>query len=927
MFKRIKRTSLILGITLTVILGMSYGTFIFTTNSYRSTEMLVGNLTYGIEITSTGGSETINGTSVSLTSGKTSTVLLKITSLNKIISKYGIDYKMSSGTGSVKYASNTGWLPTGKINENNVGTYEKVIKVVISATTDLTVDFTVTGGYSNNDLIEVKDGYTRLTEIYDGIVDYKEDLKTIISKETTNNIYGGEAINNYLQYPTNTDTTKNIWRVLGYYNSVDGIKVVSNQASTTTESNISSSLTSFYNTLEKQEDYVLETNKFNCTDTTCTTSSYSNIGLLSTSEYNMLGGVNSYLASNESYFGLDNTTIKNITSSGITDTTTSTTSGLRAAIYLQNDVKVTGSGTASDPFKLQMPEYSVTLNVVNGSAMLPNKMITLGENATYEIIPNTGYKLVLSNNTCSNGTLEGNMFTITNVTANQSCTITLTPESYTLTLDANGGSASTTTKTVTFDSTYGDLPTPIRPGYTFNGWYTTISGGTKIESTTQVKTSSNHTLYANWTLNTYTVTLNVTNGTVEPSNVTVGYYGTATFTVRPKSGYLTEMSTNTCGGTLNDNTYTLNYVTSSKICSIVFKKQFYEGTLSYQIIKDNPTRRTRTDFSTSFTETTTGTLFTATEKNVHNTTDTTVYYYAGNTTNNWVKFGKQGTNKIVYRGYYSESSANFKEYSTMDECTSATSYNVNCSETKIWSTDDDIYWRIIRTNADSGVRLLYYGSSPNTSDALIDRETSHSFSYGRTMKTLIDEWYSKSLLIKTDSTGATYDSYLSDTAVYCNDQSYTKYSTSIDHYGAYTRIATEKSPSYHCINKYYALSKKNSQSKLTYPIALMTADEVVFAGGSNNAENANVWYYLNNSNSSATGLTWWWTMSPSTRNTRRYKVFAALGDTAPGYLGNDDSTLTGGIRPVISLKSCVKYSSGDGTADNPYTIQGIISEC
>ena len=127
MFKRIKRTSLVLGIALTVILGISYGTFIFTTNSYRSTEMLVGNLTYGIEITSTGGSETINGTSVSLTSGKTSTVLLKITSLNKIISKYGVDYKMSRGTGSVKYASNTGWLPTGKINENNAGTYEKVI--------------------------------------------------------------------------------------------------------------------------------------------------------------------------------------------------------------------------------------------------------------------------------------------------------------------------------------------------------------------------------------------------------------------------------------------------------------------------------------------------------------------------------------------------------------------------------------------------------------------------------------------------------------------------------------------------------------------------------------------------------------------------------------------------------------------------------
>ena len=430
MFKRIKRTSLVLGIALTVILGMSYGTFIFTTNSYKSTEMLVGNLTYGIEITSTGGSETINGTSVSLPSGKTSTVLLKITSLNKIISKYGIDYKMSSGTGSVKYASNTGWLPTGKINENNVGTYEKVIKVVISATTDVTVDFTVTGGYSNNDLIEVKDGYTRLTEIYDGIVDYKEDLKTIISKEATNNIYGGEATNNYLQYPTNTDTTKNIWRVLGYYNSVDGIKVVSNQASTTTQGNITSSLTSFYNTLEKQEDFILETNKFNCTNTTCTTSSYSNIGLLSTSEYNMLGGANSYLASNESYFGLDNSTIKNITSSGITDTTTSTTSGLRAAIYLQNDVKVTGSGTISDPYRL-----SDKGDVIFASATLNGTALETFPKESDPYIPKTV--------TCTNGSVghwntEKQKIELTTVNLPTSCVVDFT-QGYTVTLGATNG--------------------------------------------------------------------------------------------------------------------------------------------------------------------------------------------------------------------------------------------------------------------------------------------------------------------------------------------------------------------------------------------------------------------------------------------------------------------------------------------------------
>ena len=486
MFKRIKRTSLVLGIALTVILGMSYGTFIFTTNSYRSTEMLVSNLTYGIEITSTGGSETINGASVSLISGKTSTVLLKITSLNKIISKYGIDYKMSSGTGSVKYASNTGWLPTGKINENNVGTYEKVIKVVISAATDVTVDFTVTGGYSNNDLTEVKDEYTRLTEIYDGIVDYKEDLKTIIAKETTNNIYGGEAINNYLQYPTNTDTTKNIWRVLGYYNSVDGIKVVSNQASTTTQGNISSSLASFYNTLEKQEDYVLETNKFNCTSTTCTTSSYSNIGLLSTSEYNMLGGVNSYLASNESYFALDNSTIKNITSSGIADTTTSTTSGLRPAIYLQNDVKVTGSGTASDPYRL-----SDKGDIIFASATLNGTALETFPKESDPYIPKTV--------TCTNGSIghwntEKQKIELTTVNLPTSCVVDFT-EGYTVTLNATNGTVTapvsktigrtgTATFTVTPNSGYkAELETNTCGG--------TLSGSTyTISSITAGKTCS-----------------------------------------------------------------------------------------------------------------------------------------------------------------------------------------------------------------------------------------------------------------------------------------------------------------------------------------------------------------------------------------------------------------------------------------------------
>ena len=82
-----------------------------------------------------------------------------------------------------------------------------------------------------------------------------------------------------------------------------------------------------------------------------------------------------------------------------------------------------------------------------------------------------------------------------------------TANTYTVTFNANGGSVSTTSKSVTYNSTYGTLPTPTRNGYSFNGWYTASSGGTKRTSSTTVTTTSNHTLYAQWTPNTYTITL------------------------------------------------------------------------------------------------------------------------------------------------------------------------------------------------------------------------------------------------------------------------------------------------------------------------------------------------------------------------------------------------------------------------------------
>lgn len=72
-------------------------------------------------------------------------------------------------------------------------------------------------------------------------------------------------------------------------------------------------------------------------------------------------------------------------------------------------------------------------------------------------------------------------------------------QGYTVTFNANGGSCSTISKKVANGAQYGSLPTPTQTYYTFDGWYTTSTGGTKILSTTVASLSGNQTLYAHWT--------------------------------------------------------------------------------------------------------------------------------------------------------------------------------------------------------------------------------------------------------------------------------------------------------------------------------------------------------------------------------------------------------------------------------------------
>ena len=119
---------------------------------------------------------------------------------------------------------------------------------------------------------------------------------------------------------------------------------------------------------------------------------------------------------------------------------------------------------------------------------------------------------------------------------NHTLTASWTANTYTVSFNANGGTVGQTSKVVTYDSTYGTLPTPTRTGYTFGGWKL---NGTVITSSTKVQTASNHTLYAEWTPNKYTMTLdynNETNSTLTTKSITYGNtYGS--FASPTKTGY------------------------------------------------------------------------------------------------------------------------------------------------------------------------------------------------------------------------------------------------------------------------------------------------------------------------------------------------------------------------------------------------------
>jgi len=85
-------------------------------------------------------------------------------------------------------------------------------------------------------------------------------------------------------------------------------------------------------------------------------------------------------------------------------------------------------------------------------------------------------------------------------TGEKTITALWTVNIYTLTFDAQDGEVSPDSITVTYGEVYGELPTPTRGDYTFEGWFTKPDGeGVFITETNTVSTASNHVLYACWT--------------------------------------------------------------------------------------------------------------------------------------------------------------------------------------------------------------------------------------------------------------------------------------------------------------------------------------------------------------------------------------------------------------------------------------------
>ena len=313
------------------------------------------------------------------------------------------------------------------------------------------------------------------------------------------------------------------------------------------------------------------------------------------------------------------------------------------------------------------------------------------------------------------------------------------------------------------------------------------------------------------------------------------------------------------------------------------------------------------------------------------------YYYRGAVDNNWVKYGKFKENQIVYRGFRDDTTntdlwfdgeqVNYIDYPTLAECQTGvdydSTYNYNCKEVTYANKGDDMYWRIIRVDKDNKIKMIYAGSkapSENTKVAITGANTNMGFTAynndynhaeyvgfqyttgsqrgtttNSTIKTYLDNWYTKyfnenigtSRFVKT---------------TFCNDRNtsstWASTGSTID-YAPYTRLnSSTPTPTFEC----------NTADVVTNNLGLITADEIVLAGGKYNTDNST--FYLNNNMA-------YWAGSPY----RFSDGFSFVFEFYPVY-GLHYGFVNiryGAARGVVSLSSESKLL-GSGTYDDVYTV-------
>ena len=298
-----------------------------------------------------------------------------------------------------------------------------------------------------------------------------------------------------------------------------------------------------------------------------------------------------------------------------------------------------------------------------------------------------------------------------------------------------------------------------------------------------------------------------------------------------------------------------------------------------------------------------GTVYSYSSKSMSSITDT--YYYGKDVTYSNGKYTLTGTitsNKWssiynTYNGIYDH------HYS----CLSAS------------NTCSDVYY--IYYTKSSYAFYITLKDGKKVEDALsemLDYNTNNS-----TIKDVIDNWYSNNM--------TNYTNKLEDT-VWCNDRSiYSKggwnpnggvtfdtnnYDIEFDPYldfSAYNRVYNISTPVLSCsrnIDK-FTVSTSNGNGSLTYPVGLLTADEVMLAGAGGANGGANNSYYLYTGN-------FWWAGSPYGFD---------LNGASEFFVGSDGSlyydyvfSSAPGVRPSVSLAPGTEMSSGDGTVNSPYVV-------